>query len=386
MREYEILAEEALLAVRIDSVKNPPWGIAGGMGGGTGRAIVNPGTDEERVLAPLSDGNKLVRGDILRIETGGGGGYGHPFDRPADKVLEDVLGGYVSREAAERLYGVVLSGNARRRARHGARPRRASRRPPLPPHGVCRCPRLTPRSPSPSTSAAPSPTSRCIDRASGRVWRAKTPSVPCRSLAGLPQRHPPRARPRPGADAATLGQVLHGTTVATNMILEGKGARAALVTTRGFRHVLDIGRQDIPRKANLYTWVKPQRPVPASRIVEVDERIGAGGDVLRTARRGERAQRPREAAARHGRRGRRRSACCTPSPIPAHERRAAEILREELPGIAVTTSTDVLPVVREYERSLATVLNAIVMPGVTDLCRPPRAAPRRREGRPRRCC
>lgn len=112
VREYEILAEDALLAVRIDSVKNPPWGIEGGMGGGTGRAIVNPGTERERVLKPLSDGNRLVRGDILRMETGGGGGYGHPFDRPAAKVLEDVLGGYVSRAAAERLYGVVLSGNA----------------------------------------------------------------------------------------------------------------------------------------------------------------------------------------------------------------------------------------------------------------------------------
>ncbi|MBO6539528.1 MAG: hydantoinase B/oxoprolinase family protein [Rhizobiaceae bacterium] len=111
VREYEILAEDALLAVRIDSLKNPPWGIDGGMGGGTGRATVNPGTDKERVLKPLSDGNRLVRGDILRMETGGGGGYGHPFDRPVERVLEDVLGGYVSREAAERLYGVILSGD-----------------------------------------------------------------------------------------------------------------------------------------------------------------------------------------------------------------------------------------------------------------------------------
>ena len=111
IREYEILAEEALLAVRIDSVKNPPWGIEGGMSGGTGRAVVNPGTGQEQLLRPLSDGNKLKRGDILRIETGGGGGYGHPFDRPAEAVLEDMLGGYVSREAAERLYGVVLAGD-----------------------------------------------------------------------------------------------------------------------------------------------------------------------------------------------------------------------------------------------------------------------------------
>ncbi|MBX9463876.1 MAG: hydantoinase B/oxoprolinase family protein [Aquamicrobium sp.] len=108
VREYEVLAEDAVLAVRIDSVKNPPWGIEGGMSGGVGRAVVNPGTDRERPLAPLSDGNRLVRGDILRIETGGGGGYGHPYDRPLAKVLEDVLGGYVSVDAARALYGVEI--------------------------------------------------------------------------------------------------------------------------------------------------------------------------------------------------------------------------------------------------------------------------------------
>lgn len=109
VREYEILAEDAVLAVRIDSVKNPPWGIDGGMGGGVGRATVNPGTERERVLAPLSDGNRLVRGDILRMETGGGGGHGHPFDRPAERVLEDVLGGYVGVDAARDNYGVVIA-------------------------------------------------------------------------------------------------------------------------------------------------------------------------------------------------------------------------------------------------------------------------------------
>ncbi len=111
IREYEILAEDMMLAVRIDSVKNPPWGIHGGMGGGTGRVTINPGKPDQRILAPLSDGNKLVKGDILRMETGGGGGYGHPFDRNLDAILEDVLGGFVSAEAAQKLYGVVMNGN-----------------------------------------------------------------------------------------------------------------------------------------------------------------------------------------------------------------------------------------------------------------------------------
>jgi N-methylhydantoinase B len=108
LREYEILAEDALFGIRIDSVKNPPWGIAGGMSGGSGRVRVNPGAADERDLPPLSDGHALKRGDILRIETGGGGGYGHPHDRPPGEVLEDVLGGYVSLEAARRRYGVAI--------------------------------------------------------------------------------------------------------------------------------------------------------------------------------------------------------------------------------------------------------------------------------------
>ena len=124
VREYDILAEEAMLAVRIDSVKNPPWGIDGGMAGGSGRVVVNPGTNHERALAPLSDGNVLRHGDVLRIETGGGGGHGHPFDRPPEHVAEDVAGGFVTAEAAQRLYGVALvdgridkSATARLRAR-----------------------------------------------------------------------------------------------------------------------------------------------------------------------------------------------------------------------------------------------------------------------------
>jgi len=108
VREYEILAEESVLAVRIDGVINPPWGVAGGMSGGSGGAVVNPGRDDERRLAPLSDGNRLRKGDILRLETGGGGGRGHPYDRPADLVLRDVLDGFVSVEAAARLYGVII--------------------------------------------------------------------------------------------------------------------------------------------------------------------------------------------------------------------------------------------------------------------------------------
>ncbi len=109
VREYEMLAERGTLAVRIDAVRNPPWGVAGGMNAGVGRAILNPGTPGERMLPTISDGTVLERGDVLRIETGGGGGWGHPFDRPPEDVLEDVLGGFVTVDSARSLYGVVIN-------------------------------------------------------------------------------------------------------------------------------------------------------------------------------------------------------------------------------------------------------------------------------------
>ena len=93
VRQYEILADHAVLAIRIDSVVNPPWGVDGGSSGGIARCVVNPGRNTERVLAPLSDGNVLRRGDVLRIETGGGGGRGDPFTRPEALVLARRAGG-----------------------------------------------------------------------------------------------------------------------------------------------------------------------------------------------------------------------------------------------------------------------------------------------------
>jgi N-methylhydantoinase A len=200
------------------------------------------------------------------------------------------------------------------------------------------------------------------DRITGQVWRAKTPSVPSDPskafLAGVML-----ALEKAGRQATGLDRVLHGTTVATNMILENKGAKAALITTAGFRHVLAIGRQDIPRRANLYTWIKPARPVPASRVFEIDERIGAGGVVLQKLD----ETSVRVAAQACQRAGVQAVAVCLMHAYanPAHERRVVDILREELPGLAITASTEVLPVVREYERTLATALNAVVTPGVS---------------------
>jgi N-methylhydantoinase A len=199
------------------------------------------------------------------------------------------------------------------------------------------------------------------DSATGRSWRAKTPSVPSDPsqafLTGMML-----VQEQAGAALGEISRVLHGTTVATNMILEDKGARTALVTTAGFRHILEIGRQDIPRRANLYSWVKPKRPVPAARVLEVTERIGPGGAVLLAL---DEASVAAAAAALRDMDVQAVAICLLHAfANSAHERRVAAMLRAALPGVAVTESTDVLPVVREFERTLATVLNAAVMPGV----------------------
>lgn len=201
-----------------------------------------------------------------------------------------------------------------------------------------------------------------LDRQSGKVWRAKTPSVPTDPsqafMTGVNM-----VMDDAGITAKDLSRVLHGTTVATNMILEDKGARTALVTTQGFRHVLEIGRQDIPRHANLFTWVKPARPVPADRIHEVDERVGTGGTVLRPL---DETSVAGVAEAIRAQNVEAVAVCLLHAYAnPDHEARVVALLRAALPEIAITCSTDVLPVVREYERSLATVLNASVMPGVS---------------------
>lgn len=200
------------------------------------------------------------------------------------------------------------------------------------------------------------------EAATGRAWRAKTPSVPADPseafLAGVRL-----ALAQAGAEAGAITRVLHGTTVATNLILEGKCASSALITTSGFRHVLDIGRQDIPRAANLYAWRKPRRPVAASHVLEVVERVGPGGVVLTPLDEASVA----EAAEACRRLGVAAVAVCLLHSFahPAHERRVAALLRAALPDVAVTASVDVLPVVREYERSLAAILNAGVMPAVS---------------------
>ena len=198
-----------------------------------------------------------------------------------------------------------------------------------------------------------------VHETSGRLWVTKTPTTPDDPsrgfIAGID-----KALRLAGVGAGSLRHVLHGTTTATNAILEQKGAATGLLTTEGFRYVLEIGRHDIPRRANMFAWVKPARPVPPELIFEIGGRVTVEGEEL--APLDESAVR---AAARRLREiGVDSIAVCFLHSYanPAHERRAAALLAEEHPACAVSLSSEVLPVFREFERSMGTALNAYVQP------------------------
>ena len=109
VRDLRVIGDEAIIGVRMDNIRWPAWGVKGGMGGGVGSIVVNPGTPNERELRPMSEGNKLKKGDLVRIMTSGGGGWGSPLERAAEQVRDDVLDGFISAESAARDYGVVLT-------------------------------------------------------------------------------------------------------------------------------------------------------------------------------------------------------------------------------------------------------------------------------------
>ena len=126
VRDVRILHDEAMLGVRMDNCRYPAFGVNGGKCGAAGTFVVNPGTPDERRLATMSDGHTLKRGDLLRIVTPGGGGWGSPFERPAEDVLGDVLDGFISAEAAAADYGVALSRDGRSIDQHGTRALRSA--------------------------------------------------------------------------------------------------------------------------------------------------------------------------------------------------------------------------------------------------------------------
>jgi N-methylhydantoinase A len=153
--------------------------------------------------------------------------------------------------------------------------------------------------------------------------------------------------------------VVHGTTVATNAILEGQGARTGLITTKGFRDVLELRRIRIPELYNL-GYDKPPPLVARRYRHEVAERIAADGSVLVPL-----DDNALEAALHRIRdQGLQALAICFLNSYvnPHHERRAAERARAMLEGVFVTASCEILPEIREYERTSTTVVNAYVGP------------------------
>jgi N-methylhydantoinase A len=161
------------------------------------------------------------------------------------------------------------------------------------------------------------------------------------------------------ADVEPVAGVVHGTTVATNAVLERRGARTALVTTAGFRDVLELRRLRIPHMYDPF-WRKPPPLVPRRLRFEVHERTAADGAELAPVDEGE-----VRAIAEELRRAEVESvAVCLLHAygFPRHEETVGRILREELPGVTVSLSSEILREQREYERSATTVVNAYVRP------------------------
>ncbi|WP_174300414.1 hydantoinase/oxoprolinase family protein [Caulobacter sp. S45] len=202
-----------------------------------------------------------------------------------------------------------------------------------------------------------------LDEESGRFWRHKTPSTPHDSSEGIMtgvEAICRQADTRPSA----VEVFLHGTTVATNAVLEGKGARVGLVTTEGYRQVMQIARSLVP--GGLAAWIVWPKPEPLAKLedtVEIKGRMDAQG----------REVRPLDEADVRAQLARLKANGVEAITVAlmngylngAHERRVAEIGADVLPDAPVSLSHEVLPEMQEYERTLTTVANAAVRPVVS---------------------
>ena len=200
------------------------------------------------------------------------------------------------------------------------------------------------------------------DLETGKLHLLKTPSTPEDPsqgiLIGVSQ-----ILSMNGVRPNQIQRVFHGTTIATNAILEGKGTRVGVIVSEGFKYVLEIGRHSMARLANPHVWQKPERPVPPENVVEVPERTSFDGTVITPLN--EDAVR---VAARYFReRGINSIAVSLLHSYASqlNERRVAQLMLQEFPEAHISLSSDVLPVFREYERTITTVLNAYVSPQVS---------------------
>lgn len=201
-----------------------------------------------------------------------------------------------------------------------------------------------------------------FDHHTGRQVRAKTPSTPADPSAGVLAGIDKVCR---AADisAAQISHIMHGTTVATNAVLEGKGARVGLITTEGFRQILHLARSWTP--GPLAGWIIMQKPEPPAAIEytrEARERIDTRGHIVTALDEAALRDTLRELVGQG-------IEALTVSLINSytnqtHEQRIKTIAQEMFPELPVTASSEVLPEFREYERALTAVMNSYVRPSV----------------------
>jgi len=194
------------------------------------------------------------------------------------------------------------------------------------------------------------------DPATGQAWFGKTLSTPAEPAEGV-ERGLREILEQAGASGAEVATMVHGTTLVTNAILERKGDPTALLTTRGFRDVVEIARE---HRYDMYDlFLDLPRPIAPRRLrFEVDERLLADGSVHAPLdQAGVRAAARQAAAA-----GAKAVAVCFLHSYrnPAHEQAAREILESELPGVPVSISAEVAGEIREYERTSTTLVNVYV--------------------------
>lgn len=199
-----------------------------------------------------------------------------------------------------------------------------------------------------------------FDEVSGELVTTKTPSTPADPaegfLAGID-----KVLALLGRGAADVDAVSHGTTVATNQLLEGKVERLGFITTEGYEAMLEIARQSVPDGyGNSYFWVKPDRIVPRDLVKGVGGRLDHTGAEVRPFD----TEGAREVARWFRGRGITTLAVCFLHSYadPSHEEAMREVLAEEHPEAVVSLSSQVLREYREYERAMTTLVDAAVKP------------------------
>lgn len=197
-----------------------------------------------------------------------------------------------------------------------------------------------------------------FDPSTNTLEFAKTSSTPANQAVGVADGIQRVARQR-GIGTGEIGFLAHGTTVATNALLERKGVDCALLVTEGFRDVLLIGRQERP---NLYDWFsqRPESLISRQRTFEVRERTLHTGEVLLSLDEAQAVEAILAAKAA----GVSAIAICLLHSYanPTHEQRLAELLQKHFPEVQVSLSSEILPEMKEYERTSTTAANAYVMP------------------------